>query len=129
MKNTTIILFIFALVFLIGGFVFLSEKKVVSAGEIVREEEILNGEMQKVVLSQEGLNYKDVYAEPGKPISITADNSVKGCLRAVVFDINGKKYSKILQTSSDILELPSLSQGTYTFSCSMGMGYGKLIVR
>ncbi len=89
---------------------------------------VVAGEIQKVVLSQSGLNYKDTKVQIGKPIAISADNSVTGCLRSVVFNIGGQRYSKSLRTPNDVLELPALSKGTYTFSCSMGMGYGKLIV-
>ena len=84
---------------------------------------------QKVVLSQDKSNYKDITAKAGNPIVITADSSVKGCLRSVSFNIEGKGYSKYLQTSEDTLELPALSKGVYTFSCSMGMGFGKLIIQ
>nr|MBI4156536.1 cupredoxin domain-containing protein [Candidatus Woesearchaeota archaeon] len=88
----------------------------------------VQGQMQQVVLSQKDFNYKDAIVEANKPISISADNSVSGCLRSVSFNIDGRKYSKYLRTPEETLELPALSKGVYSFSCSMGMGYGKLIV-
>ncbi|MSS74119.1 hypothetical protein EXS72_00560 [Candidatus Pacearchaeota archaeon] len=97
-------------------------------GNIVDEDILGNGESQTVVLSQEGLNYKDVSAEAGKPIKLSADSSVKGCLRSVAFNIDGKKYLKYLKSESDALVLPALKTGTYSFSCSMGMGIGTLVV-
>ena len=115
---------------LVGGFVYVKGNNV--NGNVVSGTEILPttqaGQVQKVVLSQDGYNYKDSVAEAGKPITISADSSVGGCLRSVVFNIEGKKYSKYLKTPGETLELPALSKGTYPFSCSMGMGYGKLIV-
>ena len=125
MSNKITIIGILILVALVAGFVFAKSGNTNSApitGNVVA------GEMQKVVLSQDDLNYKDANVQAGKPIAISADGSVTGCLRSVVFNLNGKKYSKYLKTTSDTLELPALSKGTYTFSCSMGMGFGKLIV-
>lgn len=87
-----------------------------------------SGESQSVVLSQDGYNYNDVYAQTGKSIKISADSSVGGCLRSVAFNIDGRRYLKYLKTPQDTLELPALNPGTYTFSCSMGMGFGNLIV-
>ncbi len=86
------------------------------------------GDAQAIGLSQEGFGYIDVRAEAGKPIKISADSSVRGCLRSVAFNIDGKRYSKYLKTESDALVLPALEKGTYAFSCSMGMGRGTLNV-
>lgn len=126
MKNSVIfIIGIFVLI--VGGFFVLGNGKS-STESVVSNPNIVQGEVQKVVLSQVGVNYKDSKAQTGKPILISADSSVRGCLRSVTFNIEGKRYSKYLRTSEDSLQLPSLKKGTYTFSCSMGMGYGKLIV-
>lgn len=124
MSNKITIIGILALVAVVVGFVFLSgnTESTPITGNVVA------GEMQKVVLSQDDLNYKDVRVQAGKPITLSADSSVTGCLRSVVFNIEGKKYSKYLRTTSDSVELPALSKGIYSFSCSMGMGFGKLIV-
>ena len=124
-KNIFYIVSIFVLIIIVG-FIFLrggavQENTNIQAG-------IIQGETQKVVLSQEGLNYKDVIVKTGQPILLGADGSVNGCLRSVVFNIEGRRYSKYLRTTEDTLQLPALKKGTYTFSCSMGMGYGKLIV-
>ena len=129
MKNTTIIFLITAIVLLVGGFVYANGKNNTTANVIVDERKIISGETQKIILSQEGYNYNDVTVVADKPISLSADSSVSGCLRSTVFTINGKKYSKFLKTPEDTLELPALSKGVYNFACSMGMGYGKLIVQ
>jgi len=127
MKNTTILILIAVMVITAGVFVFANGGE--SSNVEVNPGQVVAGDVQRVVLSQNGYNYADAVAQAGKPIAISADNSVGGCLRAVVFNVEGKKYSKYLKTSDDLLELPALSKGTYTFSCTMGMGFGKLIVR
>lgn len=100
------------------------------SGNVVSESaQVAPGEMQRVILSQNGFNYRDAIVESGKPILLSADNSVGGCLRSVVFNLEGRRYSKYLRTTEDTLELPALSKGIYSFSCSMGMGYGRLIVQ
>ena len=129
MKNSTMLFTIVILVLVVGGFIFVNGKNGATANVVSNGGQVIEGEMQRVVLSQEGLNYKDTIAEADKSIIISADGSVGGCLRSVVFNIEGKKYSKYLQTPEDTLELPALSKGTYPFSCTMGMGYGKLIVK
>ena len=116
------------LVIIMGGLFFIKGNSV-NGNVVAQNPTVLQGEMQKVILSKEGYNYKEVVAQANKPIAVSADNSVNGCLRSAVFTINGKKYSKYLRTPEDILELPALSKGTYSFSCSMGMGYGKLTVK
>jgi len=126
MRNTTTLIFIGLIVLAGAWFVFSNNSSV--NGNTIKEPNVAVGEMQKVVLSQEGYNYKDAVVEAGKPISISADDSVRGCLRSVAFNLEGKRYSKYLQSSSDTLQLPALSKGTYQYSCSMGMGFGKLIV-
>ena len=129
MKNSTMSLVILVMILVIGGFVFVNGKNVATANVISGGGQVVQGQMQQVVLSQDGYNYKDATAQAGKPISLSADSSVGGCLRSVSFNIEGKRYSKYLRTSEDTLELPALPKGTYNFACSMGMGYGKLIVQ
>jgi len=128
MKSTTMLLIVVVMVAIVGGFIAVNNKSPVNSNVALNDVQIANGGAQKVILSQEGFNYKSVSAKAGKPISISADNSVYGCLRAPVFNLGDKKYYKYLKTQQDSLELPALLGGTYTFSCSMGMGFGKLIV-
>ncbi|MEK6846797.1 MAG: hypothetical protein AABY16_01375 [Nanoarchaeota archaeon] len=124
MKNTTILLIIGILIIAVGFFVFSGAREQSVTGNVIAGSN--SGDAQEIVLSQEGLNYKDVEAEAGKPIKISADSSVKGCLRSVSFNIGGKRYLKYLGSSQDFLELPALDKGIYTFTCSMSMGAGKL---
>src|SRR3989338_713796 len=124
-KSTIYIVGIIVLV-LIGGIFMLKGGESKDGGEIAAG--VSDGEIQKVVLSQEGYNYRDTVAKSGKPIEISADSSVTGCLRSVAFNLGGKRYIKYLQNPQETLQLPALEKGTYNFACSMGMGYGKLIV-
>ncbi len=131
MKNLTILGIIVMMVFLVGNFVFTNSEGL-TGNVVAQNPKALQGNQgsaQLVILQQENFNYKDATANAGKPIQIKADSSVKGCLRAPFFNIEGKKYSGYLRTPEDILQLPALEKGIYPFSCSMGMGYGKLIVR
>jgi hypothetical protein len=121
---------IFVIVFLVvGAGIFLIKDSNNKGNSVLNDAQEVQGQIQKVVLSQNGYNYKDATVEAGRPIEISADSSVTGCLRSVAFNLEGKRYTKYLQTPEDTLELPALSKGTYTYSCSMGMGYGKLIVK
>ncbi|MBI2105449.1 hypothetical protein HYT56_01265 [Candidatus Woesearchaeota archaeon] len=127
MKNLTVLGVVILMIFLVGGFVFTNSEG--NTGNVVAPNpQELQGDAQLVILQQENFNYKDVTANAGKQIQIKADSSVRGCLRAPFFNIKGKKYSGYLRTPEDILQLPALEKGVYSFSCSMGMGYGKLIV-
>ncbi len=116
-------------VLIIAGFFFIRGSSI--SGNVVSEGgQVLEGQTQRIMLSQDGYNYQEAVARAGMPIALSADSSVGGCLRSVVFNnLEGKKYSKYLKTPDDALALPALEKGTYTFSCSMGMGLGKLIVR
>ncbi len=123
-KSTFYAFGFFVLILIAGAFMLRSGD---SVGEEYSGGQIIEGEMQRVVLSQDGYNYKDVVVESGKPIILSADDSVKGCLRSVAFNIGGKKYTKYLANPKDTMELPPLEKGTYNYACSMGMGFGKLI--
>lgn len=125
MKNNAIMGLGIVLLIVVGAFLAFSS---MDSSISENNEQIIEGDTQKVILSQDDLNYKDAYAESGVPIEISADSSVSGCLRSVAFNLNGKKYLKYLKSESDTLILPALEKGTYSFSCSMGMGFGNLVV-
>lgn len=130
MKNSMILMGIGVMIILVGGFVFVNAGSKGVTGNVINDEgNVIQGDMQRVVLSQDGFNYEDVEVKAGQPISLSADSSVRGCLRSVVFNFDGKKYSKYLKSESEVLELPALKKGSYTFSCTMGMGFGKLVVK
>jgi plastocyanin domain-containing protein len=121
MKRTTLLLIILGLI-LIGG---ISLFKGPSSDNPPTTP---TGDAQKVVLSMKNYNYypNTVTVQVNKPVQITLDNSVAGCLRA--FTIPELKLAKVLRTPSDTLEFTPTKKGTYRFQCSMNMGYGTLIV-
>lgn len=122
MKNVTALFLILGI--LIFGCVWLiNSSNAISSSEDSGE---ISGDFQNVVIGQEGYNYGNIEAIPGRPIKVSLDDSVSGCLRSVVFNIDGKRYTKYFKDSKDTLELPPLEQGTYSFSCTMGMAFGKL---
>ena len=126
MKNTTLGVITLAIV-LLGGYFFLGSERVSSetiTGNVINN----NNDMQKVVISEKDLNYypREIRVKANQPVSISLDNKVKGCLRS--FTIRDLGVSKYLKSVTDTLEFTPTKAGTFTFTCSMGMGYGKLIV-
>ncbi len=129
MKNTTLGILAILIVVFIGGYVFLGSAKSNGnsiTGNVVNNGD--NGEVQKIVLSEKGLNYypSEVRVKAGQPVSISLDEKVKGCLRAIT--IRDLGLSKYLKTIADTLDFTPTKKGTFTIACSMGMGYGKLVV-
>lgn len=84
--------------------------------------------VQKIVLSMKDYNYypSTITVKAGQPVSISLDSSITGCYRS--FTIKGLGLAKNLPKPSDTLDFVPEQPGTYTFACSMGMGYGTLIV-
>ena len=126
MKNTTLLIIVVILIVALGAYFFGSGGTSVNANVI--EGNNVQGDVQKVILSSKNLNYypQEVEVKAGQPVSISLDSNVKGCLRA--FYIRDLDLGKVLRTPQDTLDFTPTKKGTYTFSCSMGMGYGKLIV-
>ncbi len=124
MKNTLMIIVLGILVIGVGYFIFNSDKPVINGSTV----QITNEEAQKIVLSEKNYNYypQEIRVKAGQPVSLSLDKSVAGCLRS--FTINDLGVAKHLRTPSDTLDFTPQKTGTYTFACSMGMGYGKLIV-
>ena len=126
MKNTTIMLIILIMISLVGGFIFVSSGN--SENGTTETGNIDNGEVQKIILSEKDLNYypNTIKIKSGKLVELSLDGSVKGCLRSLVIKSLG--ISRYLATPSDVLTFTPDKKGTFAFACSMGMGYGKLIV-
>ncbi|KAF0216769.1 MAG: Heavy metal transport/detoxification protein, partial [bacterium] len=86
------------------------------------------GNVQKVILGMKNYNYNPntITVKAGQPVSITLDSSVQGCLRSfAIKDLGVSKYAK---TPSETIDFTPTKKGTFTFACSMGMGYGTLVV-
>lgn len=126
MKNTTMLLLIFILFIGVGTFIYIgSGKSEAVTGNIINS---YGKDAQKITLSAKNYNYypETIKVKMGKPVEITLDHSVYGCLRAfAIRDLGVNKYSK--SPEQTIAFTPS-KKGRFRFSCSMGMGYGTIIV-
>ena len=127
MKNTTIIVGIILLL-VVGAFFVFSNSGKESVNLQGNSGQDLQG-VQKFVLTMKNSNYypNEITVKADTPVSISLDNKVTGCLRS--FNIKQLGLSKYMVSVSDALEFTPTQKGTYTFACSMGMGYGKLIVK
>jgi len=128
-KKSTLYIGAILLVLVIGGFFFFRGGSSVVNGNVVSEGvQIVPGEIQQVVISEKNLNYypNEIKVKAGQPVSIKLDSSVKGCLRS--FNIKDLGVSKYARTPSETIDFTPTKKGTFRFACSMGMGYGKIIV-
>lgn len=141
MKNTTLLIFSIIILFIIGVIFFVKagniNKNITGniVGDVIVNGEnggeigkVVDGEVQKIVLGMKNFNYypSEIKVKSGIPVSISLEDNVFGCLRAL--SIRELGVSKYLRSSSDTLDFLPTKKGVYTISCSMGMGYGKLIV-
>ncbi|MEK6948420.1 MAG: cupredoxin domain-containing protein [Nanoarchaeota archaeon] len=125
MKNTSIIIGIILIIIIGGYFLFNVEKeKPVANNEIINETQ----DVQNIVISFRNYNYypNEIRIKANQKVRLTLDESVTGCYR--FFTIRSLGISKYLESSNDVLEFIVKKPGIYKFSCSMGMGYGNLIV-
>ncbi|MEK6933726.1 MAG: cupredoxin domain-containing protein [Nanoarchaeota archaeon] len=124
MKNTTILALI--LLMIMAGAFFVFNKK--DSNDYEGDVQIITGDVQKITLSSKNLNYypNTIKVKEDKPVELTLDESVTGCLRS--FTIKDLGVSKYMRTPSDKITFTPTKKGTFTFACSMGMGFGKLIV-
>lgn len=128
MKNTTV-LFLIAVILIAGGaFVFGKSNSVTGNNVLDDSENSGSGEVQKIVIGERDLNYypNTIKVKAGQPVSISLDNSVTGCLRS--FTIRDFGLQKYLRTPQETLDFTPTQKGTFNFACSMGMGFGKLVV-
>ena len=123
MKNSTIIASILFIVVLVGGFIFLKGGSGNIDGNVVG-----SGGAQEITLGVKNLNYypNTIKVNVNQPVRIYLDKSVTGCLRS--FTIRDFGVSKNAKTPSDTIDFTPTKKGTFRFACSMGMGYGSIIV-
>ena len=88
-----------------------------------------NGEVQRVDLTVKDFNYypQVLNLKYGVPVEIAVDTKkVKGCLQSIVIqDFGIRKY---VTAADNLIKFTPNKKGTFSFSCSMGMGYGKIVV-
>ena len=123
MNKNAVYILVFLAIVLVGAFS-LWPKNSDNSGNV----DLGTGEAQKIVLSEKNANYYPgtISVKAGQPVELTLDSSVKGCLRSLVIkDFGVAQYA---QTPKDTIKFTPTKRGTFTFACSMGMGYGKIIV-
>ena len=112
----------------VGAFVFSGSSKGVTGNVIIEDPSQIQGEVQRVTLSTKNFNYypEQIEVEANKPVEITLDKTVTGCFRS--FTIRDLGVSKYAKTPADKIIFTPTKKGTFTFACSMGMGFGKIVV-
>ena len=129
MKNSILLLTMAIMILVIGGFVFANAKSTSITGNVVLENpKVIKGNLQKIVLGMKDFNYypDTIKVKANQPVEITIDETVKGCLRSfAIRDLGVNKYAR---TAADKIIFTPTKTGTFSFSCSIGMGYGRLIV-
>ena len=88
-----------------------------------------NGDVQRVELGVKDYNYYPnvINLKYNVPAEIIVDTSkVRGCLQSIV--IPGFNVRKYVTPSDNVIRFLPNKKGEFGFSCSMGMGFGKIIV-
>lgn len=125
MNNKVWLGLIIGVVLIAAALIFMNTGSSSVTGNVVANS---GGEAQKIILSERDLNYypQTITVKAGQPVELSLDSSVKGCLRSfTIRDLGVQKYAK---TVSDVIAFTPTKKGTFTFACSMGMGYGKIVV-
>ena len=89
----------------------------------------VNNGVQEVSLSVQGGNYypNPIRVKVGVPVKLVADmGSVTGCSRSII--LPDFKVSKTVSEGDNVIEFTPDKSGTFSFSCSMGMYRGTLVV-
>jgi len=90
---------------------------------------VYNGEEQVVDLTVKDYNYfpQIINLKYNVPAKIIVDtNKVKGCMQSIV--IPDFKIRKFVTSKDNVISFTPDKKGTFSFSCSMGMGFGKVVV-
>jgi plastocyanin domain-containing protein len=129
MKNTVYILGIAVIVVAIAGFMMFGSGTRIQES-IVTGNAINTGssQAQEVVISEKDYNYypNEIKVKAGQQVKLKLDNSVTGCLRS--FNINDLNVHGVSRSPTQTIDFTPTKKGTFNFACSMGMGYGTIIV-
>jgi plastocyanin domain-containing protein len=126
-KKTTVHFWGVLILVVVGGYFMLSTSASPSIENNMGNEG--NGPAQEIVFGMKNYNYfpESVIVNAGQPVRIKLDSTAQGCFRDfTIRDLGVRKY---LASNDDYVEFTPTQPGTYTFACSMGMGFGKLIVQ
>ena len=124
MKNTTLLAIIIGILVAGGAWFFIHSKSSGINGDVVNE----SGDVQKITLGIKNRNYypNTINVKAGIPVELTLDSSVVGCLRSFnIAELGVKQYSA---SPSQKIKFTPTQKGSFRFACSMGMGYGTIIV-
>lgn len=124
----------------IMGIILISVFLVVAARNIFFNNQITSNTIEEVDAGSDGgeqvveLSMKDYNYYPNVlnlkynvPTKIVVDtNKVKGCLQSIIIPDFGIK--KFVKENDNTISFTPDKKGTFSFSCSMGMGFGKIIV-
>ncbi len=124
-------LFIILIIGMMGSFMLVNTGGTNDAvtGNAAKYAPLINsGDVQKIVISMKNYNYYPniITVKAGKPVSITLDSSVQGCLRSfIIKDLGVRGHSN---SPSKTIDFTPTQKGSFGFSCPMGMGYGTIII-
>jgi len=109
---------------------YFSNNTIVKTGSIVQEVNAGDDkDAQLVQLTMKDYNYypNTINLKYNVPAKIIVDtNKVKGCLQSIVIPDFGIR--KFVRANDNIISFTPNKKGTFSFSCSMGMGFGKIVV-
>lgn len=122
MKQTTIFLLVITVIAVAALVIVFAQSSPIN-GNVMSA-----GEVQKVVIGARGGQFhpQTISVKAGQPVELSLDSSVQGCLRD--FTIRDFNIHEYLATPQDTLTFTPQEKGEYSFACSMGMAFGKLVV-
>lgn len=128
MKIKKSTMYLFGIIFIVALASYFVLVKSSSSSNSFSDAQQAQGETQKVVIGVKDFNYypNTIRVKANKPVEISLDSSVTGCFRS--FTIRDFGIAKVLSTPRDTVTFTPTKKGTYKFACSMGMGFGNLIV-
>lgn len=117
---------IVGIIALAGAILFLNSGDSVVNGSVVNNGNM--GNAQHVALSMKNGNYfpNTITVKANQPVEVTLDSSVVGCYRA--FTIRDLGVADLSNNPSDTITFTPTKTGSFRFACSMGMGFGTIVV-
>ncbi len=89
----------------------------------------VNGGVQEITLSVQGGTYQPnpIRVKKGIPVRLVADiSAMPGCSKSIVMPDFGVR--KVVRQGDNIIEFTPSQSGKFSFSCSMGMYRGTIVV-
>lgn len=126
MKNTFFVAVIIGILVVAGAILFFNVGSATNGNGAPKG--IIGGNAQQVTLGMKNGNYFPdlITVKANQPVELTLDSSVVGCFRA--FTIRELGLADLSKSPSDTIVFTPTKTGTFRFACSMGMGFGTIIV-